>query len=89
MIDRFGKTIKVDWSAHEELWVEAALSLPRIERTDALWDIAQMTGRGIHAVRAKAEKIASQKRLEAAERTMITRSVMVPARDLRRYLKAA
>lgn len=81
MIDRFGRKIQVGWSDHEELWVEAALTLKGDDRIAALWDIAELTGRGIHNVRAKAQAIASQRRLELATRAMVTRAIMVPAHD--------
>jgi len=81
LLDRFGKPIQVGWSEPEELWVRAAITLRGQDRISALWDIAEMTGRSIHAVQRKAEHIASQQRLEAAERAMVTQRVMVPAKD--------
>jgi hypothetical protein len=89
MLDRFGDRIRVGWSAHEFLWVEAALSLPPEKQTDAWLDIAEMTGRGAVAVRAMANKILARRRLteefqEADRRAIRSTVVGAAARYLRR-----
>jgi hypothetical protein len=62
VIDRFGKTICVGWSAHEILWIEAAMSLgTRGERMQAFLDIASLTGRSYRNVRDKAHHLGQKK----------------------------
>lgn len=57
-LDRYGRQIYLGWSRHQELWVLAALELPtRFERWQAYNDIADMTGRTVKAVSAKACKL--------------------------------
>jgi len=55
MLDRFGRVIRIGWSEHELLWVEAANTLERPLLYAALRDIADMTGRSYAAVLAKAK----------------------------------
>lgn len=62
MIDRWGNPIRVAWAAHELLWIEAALSLPMIERTEAFKDIAGLSGRDLEQVRRMAVTIRSAHR---------------------------
>lgn len=57
MIDRWGKPIQVGWARHEEIWVRAALSLPRHERPAAYRDISELTGRSYANVRDRANHI--------------------------------
>ena len=64
MIDRFGKRILVGYSETELVWLEAANSLPPYERFQALYDIADMSGRSIVNIREKACKL----RQEAIDR---------------------
>lgn len=79
MKDRFGNRIDVGWAVHEEIWVEAALTLPKNMRTAAYQDIADMTGRSLGCVRFKAGNLASEQRLEAALRAFVPSTIMVVA----------
>ncbi|HCE08739.1 MAG TPA: hypothetical protein DEQ40_09100 [Oxalobacteraceae bacterium] len=67
MMDRFGRLILLGWPEHHILYVEAALTLPRHEKFAALYDIAEITGRSIKAVRMKANQLAAKKIHDAAE----------------------
>lgn len=58
MIDRFGKPIRVGYSLTELIWIEAALSLDKIERRAAFHDIACLTGRSYKSIKDKASTIA-------------------------------
>lgn len=64
MIASDGRDIQVGWSDHHIVWIEAAMTLPRSERTDAYRDIAAMTGRTLTAVRCKAYWIGEQRHKE-------------------------
>jgi len=81
MITSAGKDVPVGWSDHHIVWIEAAMTLPKNQRTAAYQDVADMTGRTLTAVRCKAYWIAEQReyerlRLEAAT----ARRVLVPIR---------
>lgn len=78
MIDRHGNTILVGWSAHEILWVEAAMTLLPASKIAAFQDIADMTGRSYTAIVRKASDLVSAKREAAIEARLATRRVMVP-----------
>lgn len=79
MKDRYGFPVLVGWHDFEILWVEAALTLPKIERSAAYRDIASMSGRTFQAIQCKAQMIASQKRFDEAVARMVPRRIMVPA----------
>ncbi len=49
MIDRWGNSVRVGWAAHEILWLEAAMSLPVLDRPAAYKDISELTGRSLHS----------------------------------------
>jgi len=55
--DRWGKPVKLDWPAHHELWVLAAIELPVPERIHAFDDIAAMTGRSYASIQWKATEL--------------------------------
>jgi hypothetical protein len=78
MIDRHGRPICIGYARHELIWIEAALSLPRIERRAALQDIADMTGRGYENIRAMAARMDNA--LEEQARN--ARRIVVPARAM-------
>jgi len=78
MITKDGTEIIVGWSDHHIVWIEAAMTLPKNQRTAAYQDIADMTGRTLTAVRCKAYWIGEKRhneqlRIEAAR----TRRVLV------------
>ena len=66
MKDRFGRTIYMGWAEHELLWIEAALTLPRDERTAAFMDISEITGRTMMAIRFQAKRIRKRDAKHAA-----------------------
>lgn len=66
MIDRNGYEVVVALSAHEILWVEAAMTLPLEAREDAFRDICQMSGRSYSSVHAQAYARAAKRRKEQA-----------------------
>lgn len=80
MKDRFGKPVLVAWAAHEILWLEAALSLPKAERIAAYVDISSMTGRSIGAISGMASKIRYEK--ASAARGSDSRLPLPPGRAL-------
>lgn len=61
MLDRFGSPGRVGWPEHSILWLEAALTLPRDQHSQAFQDIADMTGRTLNAVRFKAYALLTQR----------------------------
>lgn len=66
------KRVDIAWPEHHIVWVEAAMTLPRSERTAAYKDIAAMTGRTLSAVRCKAYWLEEQRHEQALRaRTMI------------------
>lgn len=65
MIDRYGKPINVAWPEHHLEWVRAALTLDFKERQAAFHDIAEMTGRGIEAVRGCVKAVRDRDRRQA------------------------
>ena len=65
MIDRFGHRVNIGWALHEDLWIEAANTLDRHERNDALRDIAELTGRGFYAVADRARRMRERDRRQA------------------------
>lgn len=65
MISRFGQPLYLGWPEHHLEWVRAALTLDYKERQLAFRDIAEMTGRGIKAVRDRAKRIKEQDRRQA------------------------
>lgn len=65
MIDRHGNRIDIGWAPHEILWLEAALTLRMTERMPAYQDIAEMTGRSVRAIQAKATGIIADSRATA------------------------
>jgi hypothetical protein len=69
MIDSSGKKIIVGWSARELLYVEAAMTLPTKERSQAYEDIASMTGRRVATVYRKASSLREER--IAAARTFL------------------
>ena len=71
MKDRFGRTIYMGWAEHELLWIEAALTLPRDERTAAFKDIGEITGRTIQAIRFQARRIRARDRRHAAAAVVV------------------
>lgn len=92
MIDQFGNKIRIGWAAHETLWVEAAMTLPRSERKAAFYDIAEMTGRSFCAIQSRAEKLAADERDRKiremiAERARFTASV-IPSSGIRPLTRA-
>lgn len=66
MIDRYGHRVAVGWPEHHLEWIKAALSLDMKARQEAFHDIAEMTGRGFKAVRARAYCINALERRHAA-----------------------
>lgn len=84
MIDRFGKPIRVGWAPHELLYIEAALTFRASERSSAYQDIADMTGRSLIAIRAKAENMASESRFKAAMAVIAHAPLFVSASSLKR-----
>ena len=73
MLDRWGNPIVVGWPPHHIVWIEAALTLPRHERTQALKEIADMVGRPLVCVQKRAYALQAA-RLRPSE----PRVVMVP-----------
>ena len=65
MISRFGQPIFLGWPEHHLEWIRAALTLDYKSRQFALQDIAEMTGRGIKAVRDRAKRIKEQDKRQA------------------------
>lgn len=57
MKDRFGKPLALGWSAVEEIYIRAAMSLTKAERPAAYQDIADMTGRTKAAICSKADRM--------------------------------
>jgi hypothetical protein len=57
MKDRYGDPIRVGWSDHHIVWLEAAMTLSGEERDYAIQDIGELTGRSPEAVRAKMRAI--------------------------------
>ena len=49
--------MKIGWADHELIWLEAANTLPRAERYEALQDIASMSGRSFGAVYQQAYRM--------------------------------
>jgi hypothetical protein len=78
MIDRFGQKINVGWAAHEDLWLEAANTLDRRERLQALHDIAALTGRAHTSVLARAARMRENDRRQA-EAAMRKQIIRLPA----------
>lgn len=66
MIDRYGHRIAVGWPEHHLEWIRAALTLDMKAKKAAFHDIAEMTGRGFKAVRARAYCINALDRRHAA-----------------------
>lgn len=62
MIDRRGYRVAVGYSAHEILWLRAAISTGR-RRAD-LQDISELTGRSVECLRQMSYKIREADRLE-------------------------
>lgn len=84
MLDRYGNRVLVGWALHELIWIEAALSLPsRALRAAAYEDIADLSGRGVLAVRDKANHMAALFRL-ASEAEQTARRILVAERSVRR-----
>ena len=73
MIDRHGKTVYVSWQAHELIWLQAALSLPRHDRPAAYRDIAYMSGRAVSSVQRKALRLEKSCRADTAVESAVTR----------------
>lgn len=75
MIDRFARKVNMGWADHEDLWLEAANTLDRHARNDALRDIAELTGRGFYNVvdRARRMRERDRRQAEAAARRQIMR----------------
>ena len=48
-----GRSVRVGWAVHEEIWVRAANTLRGAERKAAYEDIAALTGRGVWSVEWK------------------------------------
>ena len=61
MIDRFGNKVSIGYSEIELIWIEAANSLRGYDRTCALYDISEMTGRSVANIREKANKMRLEK----------------------------
>lgn len=61
-------TIQVAWQPHEDLWVEAAMSLPRLLRGAALQDVAYMACRSVDAVKRRGWFLSAKRRKEAADK---------------------
>src|ERR1700744_1774069 len=75
MIDRFGRIILIGYSEIELIWLEAANTLSPYERSQAFYDISQMTGRRISAIRVKANEMrqeALDERWKASARAVMT-----------------
>lgn len=70
-LDRYGCKIMVGWSEVEKQWLEAALTLPKSERTDAYRDIAYMSARPMLSVQRMAWRVAMFKRDEEVKRSRI------------------
>lgn len=61
-------TIQIAWHPHEDLWVEAAFSLPKNMRFDAIQDVAYMACRSFDAVQRRGWFLAAKRRKEAADK---------------------
>ena len=61
MIDRFGNKVSIGYSEIELIWIEAANSLRGYDRTCALYDISQMSGRSVANIREKANMMRTEK----------------------------
>lgn len=80
-VDRFGNMIQIGWWPHEVLWCEAALTLPKPDRTAALIDIAEMSGRSLGSVKHKVWDIhARQKNLAAQAALAVSEAIAEQAR---------
>ena len=79
MKDRFGRTIYMGWAEHELLWIEAALTLSRNDRTAAFNDVAEMTGRTMRAIRFQAQRIRKRDEKHAAAVAVKKQRVQTPA----------
>lgn len=75
MIDAFGRTVLVAYSEVETLWIQAANSLSAYDRSQAIYDISQMSGRTVRQIREKANElrqIALDERWLASTRSVMT-----------------
>lgn len=61
MLDRFGNKVSIGYSEIELIWIEAANSLRGYERSCALYDISEMTGRSVSNIREKANLMRAEK----------------------------
>ena len=67
MLDRFGRPVRIGWSAVELLYIRAALTLARTERLSAYRDISELTGRSMKAIANRAGILRAQERQDARE----------------------
>lgn len=61
MIDCRGKPVLVAYPEHHLIWIEAANSLSPFDRSRAFYDIAELTGRSVGAIRKKANEMRAEK----------------------------
>lgn len=61
MLDRFGNKVSIGYSEIELIWIEAANTLRGYERSCALYDISEMTGRSVSNIREKANLMRAEK----------------------------
>lgn len=67
MIDAGGRPVIVGWPEYQELWLRAAVSLPKRDRWEAYENIAEMTNRSLASVKRRAEALQAEDRRLARE----------------------
>lgn len=67
MIDAGGRPVTVGWPEYQELWLRAAVSLPKRDRWEAYENIAEMTNRSVASVKRRAEALQTEDRRIARE----------------------
>lgn len=89
MIDRHGQKVNIGWAEHEDLWLEAANTLDRLERHSALRDIAAMTGRKYEYVLARAARMRAQERRQAEAAYLQRQPLRAPVKPRPDYVASS
>jgi hypothetical protein len=77
-VDRWGRPIRLGWPRHHLVWIEAALTLPKMERLRAYEDISSLTGRSLTAVLQRAAVVRREQKIAALTPLQATR-IEIPA----------